>query len=176
MRYVKGLGYGLAAEVMCVIIGAATGVLTRYHVLLKLIVGLCTMTITLGLYFNWTYYASKRDKDGYKLRGKPRDKLMPAKMALIAPLPSYITLIALYLMKLKVIGDYFGPYLFLNIWIKPFADMFAEQPVPIDELPAAGVAGITLLILLQPAVVAATYLLTFNEVDVYKRIFFKKDE
>jgi hypothetical protein len=143
---------------------------------LKFLVGLCAATVTLGLYVNWAYYQAKRDRDAFKLHDKKNDPLMAAKMAALGPLPSYMTLIALYLMKFKAIDDYFGLYLFLNIWVKPFADMFAEQPVPIDDLPFAGIAGITLLILLQPAAIAATYLLTFNDVDVYKRLFLKKEK
>jgi hypothetical protein len=170
------MGYGFIAEVMCVIVGIATGVPASQHFFLKPAVGICTALITLGLYSNWSYYACKKDKAAIKLRGMSFDALVPVKMAVFAPLPSYIALAALYMMKAGLISDNFGLYLFFNIWIKPFVDMFAEQPPPIDRVPAAGMAGITFLVMLQPAAIAAVYLLTYYDVDVYKRIFFKKNK
>ncbi|MCL2055184.1 MAG: hypothetical protein FWG90_12250 [Oscillospiraceae bacterium] len=172
LRSLKGLSYGLAAWLMCLVVGISSSALVSFHFMFKFMTGLCTAAITLGLYFNWTYYACKRDKDAVKFRSAEYDRLMPVKMAAAAPAPSYIMLAALYLMKLGIIKDRFAFYLFFNIWIKPFADMFAEQPLPIESVPWVGVLGITFLILLQPAVITATYLLTYHDIDVYKLLFF----
>ena len=143
--------------------------------ILKLFVALCTTTITLGLYFNWAHYAAKRDKNAVKFHNMEFDKFMPVKMAIVAPVFSYIMLILLFLCKAGIIHETFTSiYMLCDIWVLPFITMYTEDRT-ITGISWSGLAGISLLTLLQPASIIITYICTYNDVDVIKLIFYKKD-
>ena len=61
-----------------------------------------------------------------------------------------------------------------DIWILPFITMYTEDRT-IAGISWGGLAGISLLTLLQPAAIIITYICTYNDVDVVKLIFYKKD-
>lgn len=174
IRYLKGICFGILAEALCLLICSLMIVLMRGSIILKLVISLCTLVITLGIYFNWTYYACKRDKDMIKYHGIKYSRAIPIKMALIAPLPSYIMLILLYLMKAGIIKDMFNYYLLFNMWVLPFVDTFTDSR-SISGIPISGIIGISFLIILQPTTIIATYLLTMKEIDLYRIIFYKKE-
>ena len=174
-RCLKGLGYWILGSFMCFFICSATVVLMKSLLTLKIFISLCTLTITMGLYFNWAHYAAKRDKNAIKFHNMEYDKLMPVKMAVAAPIFSYIMLICLYLSKAGVISDIFNYYLLGNMWILPFVTMFTGERT-IDAIPWAGILGITFLVLIQPLTIALTYIFTYNDIDVTKLIFYKEDK
>lgn len=79
----------------------------------------------------------------------------------------------LYLSKLGLIRDIFSYFLFGNMWTLPFVTMFTGERT-IDCISWWGILGLTFLTLIQPAVISATYILTYNDVDVAKIVFYKK--
>ena len=170
LRCFKGLFYGFAAWFLCFIMGIFTSVLVSGHFMLKLIIGVCSALITLSLYFNWSYFACKRDKPLRKKETKLSK--MPFKMAFFPLIPTYVCLIWLYLMKLHVVTDNFSLYVFFNIWIKPFIISVTDLPIAIDSVPWLGIIALTLLTLLKPATVIITYIMTYYEIDLYKMIFY----
>ena len=172
-RCFKGVGYWFIGNFMCFFICSTMIVLMRGTIILKIFVSLCTLLITMGLYFNWAHYAAKRDRNSVKFHSMEYDRFMPLKMSIAGPIVPYITLIILYLSKLGVIRDIFSYFLFGNMWILPFVTMFTGERT-IDFIPWSGIFGITFLMLIQPAVISATYILTYKDVDVAKIIFYKK--
>ncbi len=176
-RMLKGIGYGIISEIMCVIVCIMMLMLMRRAIIIKVIVALCTAAITLGMYFNWAFYSAKRDIDRVKFRDGKYDRMMPFKMALFAPLPSYVMLVILYLAKsgLFSVNNFFGIYLMGNMWLTPFVAMFTDSR-NITDITAFGITGITFLILLQPITIILTYILTYNNIDLYKIIFIKNDK
>lgn len=174
-RSLKGIGYWFLGSFMCFFICSATVVLMRSLLTLKIFIALCTLVITMGLYFNWAHYAAMRDKNAVKFHNMEYDKYMPLKMSAAAPFFTYIMLIALYLSKAGVIPDIFGYYIWGNIWILPFIAMFTGERT-ISAIPWSGIAGITFLVLIQPLTIWLTYIFTYNDVDVTKIIFYKKDK
>lgn len=177
VRALKGIGYGVISEVMCIFLVLSMVVINQISggiVWLKLIIGIFTMIITLGLYFNWAFNAAKRDRDLVKFHGVPYDRYMPLKMAVIAPIISYVSLILLILSKMGVIPDIFNVFLLLNLFTLPFVDCFtAERTIEFVSVP--GLLGIALLVLSQGAVIAATYIMTYRDVDVIK-FMYKNDK
>ena len=174
-RCMKGIGYWFLGSFMCFFVCSTTVVLMRSLLTLKMFIALCTLTITMGLHFNWAHYAAKRDKNAVKYHNMEFDKFMPLKMAIAAPILPYIMLICLYLSKAGVISDIFSYYLWGNIWILPFVTMFTGERT-IDAIPWAGILGITFLMLIQPVTIAVTYICTYNDIDVTKLIFYKNDK
>lgn len=172
-RCLKGIGYWFLGNFMCFFICSSTALFMRSFIFIRLFIAFCTMTVTLGLYFNWAHYAAKRDKNVVKFHGMEYDRYMPLKMAIAAPIFSYIMLIVLYLSKSGVLPDVFNYYLLLNMWLRPFVTLFTGEFV-IDAISWLGVIGITFMVLLQPLTIAVTYILTYNDVDVTKIIFYKK--
>ena len=65
-------------------------------------------------------------------------------------------------------------YILCDIWILPFITMFTEERT-IDGVSWFGIAGMTFLTLLQPAAIIITYICTYNDIDVVKLVFYKKD-
>ena len=62
-RILKGIGYSIIAEFMSmflVISMIAMNGMFGGSVVLKVIIGICTLVLTLGLYFNWAFNAAKR--------------------------------------------------------------------------------------------------------------------
>ncbi|MBP1561630.1 MAG: hypothetical protein J6C96_10395 [Oscillospiraceae bacterium] len=178
VRSLKGVGYWFLGEFMCFFVCATLLVFMKSMLFLKLFISLCTAALTLGLFFNWAHYAAISDKNSVKFHGMEYDRHMPLKMAVIGPIFSYIMLICLYLSKLGVIPDIYRFYLWLNVWILPFVTLFAgaEQRTNIEFLTGAGLAGITALVLVQPVVIYASYILTYKEIDVAKILMYKKDK
>ncbi len=174
-RCFKGLGYWFLGCFMCFFICSTMVVLMEKVMLLKIFVAFCTTTITLGLYFNWAHYAAKRDKNAVKFHNMTYDKYMPVKMAIIAPVVSYIMLVLLFLCKVNIIQETFvSIYLLCDIWILPFITMFTEDRT-ISGISWAGLIGITFLTLLQPMAIIVTYICTYNDIDVVKLMFYKKN-
>ena len=150
-------------------------VLMSKILMLKLFVAFCTTFIMLGLYFNWAHYAAKRDKNAVKYHNMEYDNFMPVKMAVIAPIVSYVMLILLFLCKAGVIHEAFmSLYILCDIWILPYITMFAEERT-IEAVSWAGMVGISFLTLLQPAAIIITYICTYNDIDVVKLLFYKKE-
>lgn len=173
VRCLKGIGYWLLSCFMCFFMCTVLVVIMRGALILKVLAGLCTSGITLGLFFNWSYYSAKRDRNAVKYHNMKYDRFMPLKMSLTAPLFSYIMLIILYISKLGLIPDILNYYTLANMWLLPFLKMFTEGTT-IESVSWAGMSGFTLLVLLQPAVIAATYILTYKDVDVVKEVLYKK--
>ena len=160
---------------MCFFVCSTLLVLMSKILFLKIFVAFCTTFITLGLYFNWAHYAAKRDKNAVKYHNMEYDKYMPIKMAVIAPIVSYGMLILLFLCKADVIQETFmSLYILCDIWILPFITMFTEERT-IDGVSWFGIIGMTFLTLLQPAAIIITYICTYNDIDVVKLVFYKKD-
>jgi hypothetical protein len=174
-RYMKGLAYWLFGEVLCFVICIMTLSIMHNILLLKILIGICVLTVTLGLYFNYAHYAAKNDRERVKLHNAEYDKFMPLKMAVAAPFPSYVMWIILLLSKIGIVKDIFSQYIMLNIYILPFISMFTERRT-IDSITPAGIAGILFLILLSPITIIITYKLTFNEIDVARQILYKKQD
>ncbi len=174
-RSFKGIGYWFLGEFMCFFVCSTLLVLMSKVLFLKIFVAFCTTFITLGLYFNWAHYAAKRDKNAIKYHNMEYDKYMPVKMAVIAPIASYVMLILLFLCKAGVIQETFmSLYILCDIWILPFITMFTEERT-IDGVSWFGIVGMTFLTLLQPAAIIITYICTYNDIDVVKLVFYKKD-
>lgn len=175
-RSFKGVGYWLLGEFMCFFICSTMVILMSKFLILKIFVAFCTAIITLGLFFNWTYYSAKRDKNAVKFHNMTYNKYMPIKMAIIAPIVSYIMLVLLYLCKADIINEsFFSIYLLIDIWILPFVTMFTEERT-ISDISWSGIIGISLVTLLQPAIIILTYICTYNDIDVIKIVFYKKDK
>lgn len=175
IRALKGIGWSFLGEVLCIFLVMSVNaiIVVMDLFILKILLALCTLTVTLGLYFNWTINAAKLDKDMVKFHGKEYDRLMPLKMAIAGPFFSYIWYIALVLSVCGVIPDIFNFYLLGNIYIAPFVASFTEGRT-LEFLTGAGFAGITGLVLLQPATIAVTYIVTYHDIDVKKLVFYKK--
>lgn len=172
VRCLKGAGYWFVGSFMCFFMCTAMLMLMRGALILKVFVGLCTAAIMLGLLFNWSYYSAKRDRNAVKYHNMEYDRLMPLKMSLTAPIFSYIMLIILYISKLGRIPDILNYYMFGNMWQMPFLKMFTEGTT-LESVSWIGMFGFTFLTLLQPAVISATYILTYKDVDVVKEVFYK---
>lgn len=175
VRALKGIGYGIISEVMCFFLMlsmVALNYMTGGAVLLKIVIALFSLTVTLGLYFNWAFNAAKKDRDIVKFHGIEYDRFMPLKMAVAAPIVSYISLIALILSKCGVIPDIFNFFLLINLFTLPFTDCFTAGRT-LDALSVPGLIGLILLVLSQGAIIAVTYIITYKDVDVMKFIYKK---
>lgn len=173
VRTLKGIGYWLLGSFMCLFMCMSMLVLMRSLLVLKFFVAFCTTAIMLGLMFNWTYYSAKRDRNAVKYHNMEYDKYMPLKMSLTAPIVSYVMVILLFLSKLDVIGDIFNYFMYIDMWLVPYVKIFTEE-TSIAAIPWWGVFGLTVLVLLQPAVISVTYILTYKDVDVAKEVLYKK--
>lgn len=172
-RMLKGIGYWLLGSFMCLFMCMSMLVLMRGLLVLKFFVAFCTTAIMLGLMFNWAHYSAKRDRNAVKYHNMEYDKYMPLKMSLTAPVISYVMAVLLILCKLGVIGDIFNYFMYIDMWLVPYVKIFTEGTT-IDVIPWWGVFGLIFLILLQPAVISVTYILTYKDVDVAKEVLYKK--
>lgn len=173
VRILKGIGYWLVGSFMCLFVCMSMLVLMHSLLVLKFFVAFCTTAIMLGLMFNWAHYSAKRDKSAVKYHNMEYDKYMPLKMSLTAPIISYVMIVLLFLSKLGVIGDIFNYFMYIDMWLVPYVKIFTEK-TEIAAIPWWGVLGLTFIVLLQPAVISATYILTYKDVDVVKEVFYKK--
>lgn len=173
VRTLKGIGYWLLGSFMCLFMCMSMLVLMRSLLVLKFFVAFCTTAIMLGLMFNWAHYSAKRDRNAVKYHNMEYDKYMPLKMSLTAPIVSYVMVVLLFLSKLDIIGDIFNYFMYIDMWLVPYVKMFTEETA-ITAVPWWGVFGLTVLVLLQPAVISVTYILTYKDVDVVKEVFYKK--
>lgn len=175
-RGFKGIGYWFLGNFMSFFVCSTMLVLMRSLLTLKIIITLCTTVIVLGLFFNWAHYSAKRDKNAVKYHNMEYDKLMPFKMAVAGPIVPYIMLILLFLCKAGVIDSAFmSVYLLLDIWMLPFISLFTGERT-IEAVSWAGMAGMTFVTLLQPLTIAATYIITYNDIDMTGLIFYKKEK
>ncbi len=173
-RLLKGWGFWLVGCFMSFIVCSTMLVLMRGVLLLKIFVAFCTTVITLGLYFNWAYNCAKRDRNAVKYHNMEYDKFMPLKMAVGAPIVSYVMLIMLYLCKAGTVPDtFFSAYILADIWILPYITLFTGERT-IYAMSWAGIGGMTLITLLQPLTVYLTYVITYNDVDIVSLIFYNK--
>ncbi len=176
IRSLKGIGYWLIGSFMCFVVCSTMVVLMKGVLVLKIFVAFCTTMIMMGLYFNWAYNAAKQDKNAVKFHNMEYDRFMPLKLSVIAPIISYIMLVMLYLCKLGTVPDtFFSIYLIADIWILPYITLFTGERT-IYAVSWLGMAGITLITLLQPIVIWLTYILTYNDVDVVSLVFYKKNK
>jgi hypothetical protein len=176
-RLLLGWGYWILSEALCAFLCAPLLPLMKNMLLLKFLMGMCTLILTLGLWFNWAFNAAKKDMAGNLRHGIERDRLMPYKMALGGTAVPLIMFIALLILKLGASEAKFGLYIALNIWMMPWVSSFADiTGITVSALPWGGVFGIMLLLSLQPAAVIITYLCVYNNVDIIKLLFYKREK
>lgn len=172
-RILKGIGYGIISEFMCmflIISMIAMNGMFGGSVVLKVIIGICTLVLTLGLYFNWTFNAAKKDRDAVAYHKVPYDKFMPLKMAVGGPIVSIVMYILLILSKIKLLPDIFNVFLVTNLFTVPFVDSFTSERT-IEALSVWGLLGLGLLVLSQCAVIVATYIVTYKDIDIVKFMY-----
>ncbi|MCM1328317.1 MAG: hypothetical protein NC253_02655 [Ruminococcus sp.] len=173
VRCLKGIGYWALGTFMSIFLCMSMLVLMRSLLTLKLFVAFCTTAIMLGLQFNWAHYSAKRDRNAVKYHNMEYDKYMPLKMSIAAPIVSYVMVVLMFLSKAGVIGDIFNYFMYADMWLVPYVKMFTDETT-IGAIPWWGVIGLTVLVLLQPAVISVTYILTYKDVDVAKEVLYKK--
>lgn len=172
-RILKGIGYGIIAEFMSmflVLSMIAMNGMFGGSVIIKVIIGLCTLFLTLGLYFNWAFNAAKRDRDAVNYHKVPYDRFMPAKMAVGGPIVSIVLYIGLILSKIGVLPDIFNIFLLADFFTVPFVDSFTSERT-IDVLSVWGLLGLGLLVACQCAVIVLTYIVTYKDIDVVKFMY-----
>lgn len=175
----KGWGYFLAGLIMNLWFCSVMIAVTKNYLFLKLLVGIAALVITNGLYFNYAYNCAKRDRDLIKYHGVTEDKNRAYKLAALVPIYSYVTYILLFLAKLGVfgntqLGNYaFNYFVILNAKFVPWVNLFTEE-IKMSNLTWGGMAGILLIILIEPLTIALTYKLTSAEVDVAQIMYKKK--
>lgn len=175
VRILKGMGYSLIAEFMSMFLVLSMIAMKGMFggsVVLKVIIGLCTLVLTLGLYFNWTYNAAKRDRDAVMYHKIPYDRFMPLKMAVGGPIISILMYIVLVLSKIGLLPDMFNFFLLANFFTVPFVDSFTEGRT-IEFVSVWGLLGLGLLVLSQCAAIAVTYIVTYKDIDIAKFMYKK---
>lgn len=148
------------------------------NLFIKLAVGIAAEIIVNGLFFNYAYNAANLDRELVKFHGMEHDRHMSLKMALIVPIFGYIMTIMLGLVKAgafdgTILGERgYNYYILLNLHSLPWIAMFTDERT-IDSLTWAGYGGIVLLQLIQPAVIALSYEITYRDIDVREKLFYK---
>ncbi len=172
-RILKGIGYSLIAEFMSmflVLSMIAMNGMFGGSVVLKVIIGICTLVLTLGLYFNWAFNAAKKDRDAVIYHKVPYDKYMPVKMAVGGPVISIVLYIALVLSKTGIVPDMFNVFLLADLFTVPFVDSFTSERT-IEFLSVWGLLGLGVLVLSQCAVIVLTYIITYKDIDIVKFMY-----
>lgn len=172
-RILKGIGYGLISELMCVFLilsMIAMNGMFGGSVILKVVIAICTLVLTLGLYFNWAFNAAKRDRDAVAYHNVPYDKYMPIKMGVGGPIVSIVMYILLVLSKIKLLPDLLNVFLLADLFTVPFVDSFTSERT-IEAISGWGLFGLGLLIFSQCAVIAATYIVTYKDIDLVKFMY-----
>lgn len=107
VRSLKGLGFWFVGEIMCFVICLMTAMIMNKFMLMKIIMCICTMAITLGMFFQYAYNAARNDRDMVKFHGQQEDKKMPYKMAAVATAPIFIMFLLIVLVKAGAVNDVF---------------------------------------------------------------------
>lgn len=177
-RILKGFLYYFIGIVMNMwFVTVMTGLMMN-NLFIKLAVGIAAEIIVNGLFFNYAYNAACLDRDLVKFHGMERDKYMSLKIALIVPIFGYIMTVMLGLARAGVfdgtiLGERgFNYYILLNLHTLPWIAMFTDER-SIEHLTWAGYAGIVFLQLIEPAVIALTYELTYRDIDIKEKLFYK---
>ncbi len=172
-RAVKGILWWLGGDFICVIYTMCMLVIMTRFMAVKIFTAFSAVIIMNGLLFNFTYNCAVRDRNLIRYHDVSDDPKMPFKIALTAPLPQYLLLIALLLSKLGLIGDIFRYYALINIQSLAWIDLFTEGRT-IADLSWAGFGGLFLLTLISPAVIILTYKCTLREVDIKALLLYGK--
>jgi hypothetical protein len=141
-------------------------------ILLLIFACVCTLCITLGLVFNWSYNCAKTD-EALNRQGKAYDPLMPLKMSITIGIIPFILYILLIISKAGVIENFLPLYSILANWQLPFRAVFTSS-VNIADISVLGMVGFGFLTLLIPATSFVTYILIKRGVDFSKIIYEKK--
>ncbi|MDE7293769.1 MAG: hypothetical protein K2N72_05020 [Oscillospiraceae bacterium] len=171
----KGLLWWLGGEFICVIFNMCMIPLLVRFMAMKIFTAIASAIIVNGLFFNFAYNCAVRDKNIVRYHGAERDRKMPLKMALTAPLPEYIMWIALLLSKLGIIGDIFNWYIIGNMQCLAWVDLFT-QGRDIGSLSYIGLFGLLLLILISPVTIILTYEITFRDIDIKALLLYGKKD
>lgn len=137
VRSLKGLGFWLAGEIMCFVICLMTAMIMNKFMLMKIIMCICTMAITLGLFFQYAYNAARFDRDMVKFHGQTEDKKMPYKMAAVATAPIFIMLLLIIFVKAGAVNDVFYSKEYT------YTSVVTEETTVSEELTANGNAVAT---------------------------------
>jgi hypothetical protein len=171
-RGLRGIFCLFISQVLTLFINLSiTAFLSRF-ILLLIIACICTLGITLGLVFNWSYNCAKTD-EALNRQGKPFDPLMPLKMAIIIGIIPIVLYILLILSKAGVIENFLPLYTILANWQLPFRAIFIPS-TDIADISVLGIIGFGLLTLLIPATSAVTYIAIKRGIDFSKFIYEKK--
>lgn len=178
-RILKGLLYYIIGVVMNMwFVTVMTGLMME-NLFIKLAVGIAAEVIVNGLFFNYAYNAACLDRELVKFHGMEKDRYMSLKMALTAPVLGYVMTVMLGLAKAgafdgTLLGERgFNYYILLNLHALPWIAMFTDER-SIEHLTWAGYAGIVFLQLIEPAVIALTYELTFRNIDIKEKFLYGK--
>ncbi len=173
IRNLKGFGNFVLSQFLSAFLVFALIAVARDFLLAKIFIGLASLFITLGLFFNWSYNAAKRDMKLNKYHNMKYDKTIPIKMAIFAPITTYISFIVLVLSYVKIIPDFFNIFLLSNMFLTPIVDTFTDGRT-VEFLNLWGIFGILVVILTQPITIILTYHFVYHEIDFIKFLVYKK--
>jgi hypothetical protein len=148
-----------------------TALLSRF-ILLLIFACICTLGITLGLVFNWSFNCAKTD-EALNRQGKPFDPLMPVKMSIAIGIIPIVLYILLIISKAGVIENFLPLYTILSNWQLPFRAIFTTS-VNVADISILGMAGFGLLTLLIPITCLITYIMVKRGVDFSEYLYEKK--
>jgi hypothetical protein len=171
-RSLRGIGYLFVSQILTLFINLSVTAMLNSFILLLIIACICTLGITLGLVFNWSYNCAKTD-EALNRQGKPYDPLMPLKMSIIIGIIPLILYILLIISKAGVIENFLPLYSILANWQLPFRAVFTSS-IDIADISVLGMFGFGFLTLLIPATSFVTYIIIKRGVDFSKFIYEKK--
>lgn len=174
-RFLKGLVWWLIGAVICVLYSFFMTGLMQKFMAMKILTGVCALIIVNGLYCNFIYNCAADDRKLNKLHHVNVDRRLGIKLAFSVPVIQYLSWIALAFSKIGIIGDFFSPYIFINMYTLGWIDLFTEGRT-IDSLSWLGLFGLLLLAFISSAVILLTYELTYREIDVKQLLFYGKNK
>ncbi|MDD4699379.1 MAG: hypothetical protein PHV07_03860 [Oscillospiraceae bacterium] len=115
----------------------------------------------------------KRDGDDFRYNGKPIDKNRGLKIGLIAVIPSFALYVFLIVCKLTSY-NLFGLYKLINVPFRPIIDLICGNAANINEVSLPAILAMLLVVLILPAICAATYRIGFNDEAIINKLMYKK--
>ena len=171
IRVIKGLGYLIMAEVMCLIL-MLFGFLVLDKTWGRIILSLFSLIIVLGLMANYAGNIGKIECTRIKLGKQEENEKLPYLLAAIVPIPIYLNFIILVISRFEIIPNYLPTFRLVNAFYIP-PTLLMTGDIEVTDLNILHMLLIACLVLLIPATIIISYKLAINQIKISEKIMYQ---
>lgn len=150
-----------------------------------LVFGFCFLLILGMVFADYGMKVGETMRNQVKFHGEKEDKKLGVKIGFVGAIPSYIGVIALFLVKIQLVKAPILLYAIFNIYFYPIFDLILTRveyqtinelnTMVLSSIPIYSFIALIILPLIMPLGCQIGYSIGYNNIDIKSKLLYKKN-